>query len=31
MILYRIAKGWIVEHQDRYYDLNERSLDALLV
>jgi len=30
LILYRIATGWIVENEDRYYDINERSLDALL-
>ena len=30
MILYRIATGWIVEHEERYYDLREPSLDALL-
>ena len=31
MILYRIATGWIVEDQSRYFDLHERSLDTLLV
>lgn len=30
MILYRIATGWVVEDQDRYYDSPENSLDALL-
>ena len=30
LILYRIATGWIVEDRDRYYDLHEQSLDALL-
>jgi 2-dehydro-3-deoxy-D-arabinonate dehydratase len=30
LILYRIAAGWIVEDQDRYYDLHEQSLDTLL-
>ena len=30
LILYRIAAGWIVEDRDRYYDLHEQSLDALL-
>jgi 2-dehydro-3-deoxy-D-arabinonate dehydratase len=30
VILYRIALGWIVEHNGHYYDLREPSLDALL-
>ena len=30
MILYRLATGWVVEDQDRYCDLHESSLNALL-
>ena len=29
VILFRLATGWVVEHEKSYYDLHERSLDAL--